>query len=71
MTTIEILKELDRIACKANTLWNQCESLKMRIAENSAIPMNRLKEHGIHIPEPKEESNAKLTGKAGTPGLSG
>lgn len=51
MTTIEILKELDRIARNANAVWNQCESLKMRIAVNAEIPLNRLKEHGIHIPE--------------------
>ena len=56
MKTIEILKELDRIACAANQVWNQCESLKMRIANDEDISHVKMKEHGIHVPETEDKT---------------
>ena len=42
----------------ANSLWNQCESLKLRIAKEAGIPYKQLKKNNIYVPEAKEESNA-------------
>ena len=60
MTTIEILKTLDVIAEKANSLWNQCESLKMRIAKQEHISPKKMSEHGIYIPDKMNAPNAQV-----------
>lgn len=53
MTIIEILKQLDLIALQANRTWNQCESLKLMIAEKNGISDKKLKDNGIYVPETK------------------
>ena len=60
MVTLEILKELDNVTQQANSLWNQCESLKLRIAKEAGISHKRITENGIYAPEAKEESNAAV-----------
>ncbi len=55
MTKIEMLKELDKLAQQANSLWNQIESIKMRIAEEAGIQQSKLKANGIYVPQSRRE----------------
>lgn len=51
MKTIDVIKTLDHIAQQANSLWNQCEFLKMRIIEDGRVRPSELKKNGIFIPK--------------------
>lgn len=56
---IELIKKIDSIACEANNLWHQVESLKMSLIKSMMLPEGLLKKAGVYIPEKEEARNGK------------
>lgn len=46
---LKILREIDTLACEANSLWHKVEKLKYRVAVKLNISEKEMKENNIHV----------------------
>ena len=47
MYAIELLKDLDKLACDVNRLWHRCERIKHEMAEHYGISNAEMERNGI------------------------